>query len=338
MHIRDDFCSAASDPGVEAANENEVKVKQNPRSDERIAEIGENTKLQSTRIFNHFEKIAQPIPIPRGEDAGPDQVYAADPTFTITQNGQYFTIISNFKNTKRQAEVAAQIETIKQSDKERGIKRIFITPKEYENHYFEGTGDAIYDPYRDVVFAGYTKSDDPKEGRSSIEAHRAIEKCLEEMYGANLKFKSIETRNPYYHIDTVIAPLSRGHMIVNTDGMTPEQLEEFKEENFTKYGLDPDQYMIPISGDDAKAFAMNLRCIGNDILMPKCSANLLRKLENCGYNVTTFNVDEYIIEGGGGLHCLSNNIDEPRIVGGYHLNRHLMPEPISSHAPSRAIA
>mgnify|MGYP002368134375 FL=1 len=104
-------------------------------------------------------------------------------------------------------------------------------------------------------------------------------------------------------------------MLINPDAVAPEELKKIKLNAFERFGLDPDEYMIPVSVEDARRLATNVRCIGNHVFIPDCSTELQNAIRAKGYKVTAVNLREYLYAGGSG-HCLSNNIDEERIIGG----------------------
>ncbi len=306
MCLYDQFRPATAD-GHAPANQNEREGAEIYNQDPEGFKIRALGKQRTLR--EEFYPNADTLDVAVAEEAGPDQVFTADGTFTLVIEGHHYTVVSKFTNEKRQAEVNAQIETIKKSDAERGIARTFIQAP----YNFEGTGDAVYDVFRDVVWAGYDPNgpsvDTASHGRSDIRAHHTLEQAL------GVEFVSLPTQEPGYHIDTVIAPLSKGHMLVNMDAITPEALKILKYKAFERFGMNPDEYLIPVTGEDAKNYATNLRCFGDRIVMPECSQELRQTIEDAGYDVTMVDLKEFLAGGGSG-HCLSNNIDEERIIGG----------------------
>jgi N-dimethylarginine dimethylaminohydrolase len=333
MCLYDHFRPATAD-GHEAANQNEIDG--NGTYSKNPAKFSASAAAKQKRLLRTFRAHADVVPVQADAEAGPDQVFTADGTFTLVIAGHHYTVISKFTNEKRQSEVDAQITAIKASDIGRGVQRTFIEMP----FNFEGTGDAVYDVFRDVVWAGYNPNGasvkTADQGRSDIRAHRFLEQKL------GVEFLSLPSKNPGYHVDTVLAPLSKGHMLVSVDVIDPSALEILKENAFRRFGMDPDEYLIPVTGDDAANYATNLRCFGDHIIMPTCSKALQETLENAGYKVTVVDLEEFLAAGGSG-HCLSNNIDEERIIGGVaailgltDCNKKDLPLPIRPAAHSAA--
>jgi len=244
-----------------------------------------------------------------------DFVYVADPSLSLIipassekDEDRHITRLTRFSNLRRQGEVDFSAEAIKSFDAANGIKRKFYKSAEYA----EGTGDTLYDPFRDRYWAGYVDNAGPdhkREGRSDIESHKFLEKIT------GVPVISIKAREPFYHIDTFISPLPNGHMLVCKEAMHPESYEKLVEEGFTHFGLNPDEYIIPISMKDAEALACNTIAIGNNIVMPNSSADLKKCIEEKGYGVQQVDVSKFIATGGA-IHCMTNKINERRVVGG----------------------
>jgi hypothetical protein len=49
--------------------------------------------------------------------------------------------------------------------------------------------------------------------------------------------------------------------------------------------------------------------------MPKCSNSLKDRLSQKGYEVVTTDMTQFIYSGGA-MHCLTNNLNEIRVIGG----------------------
>jgi len=176
----------------------------------------------------------------------------------------------------------------------------------------EGTGDHVYDNFRGVIWAGSPpceKAGDIAAGRTDPRAH----KWLQDVTG--IPVIGLEMVEPFFHVDTALAPLPSGHMVVYPNGFSAESYDLFKQRAFRDYGLDPDKYLIEADAEDAQKYACNLQCFGEDIVMPECSQELQDRLHNIGYNVHTTPMDN-LIASGGGVHCCTNRWDVRHITGG----------------------
>ena len=109
--------------------------------------------------------------------------------------------------------------------------------------------------------------------------------------------------------------------------MSAEAFEEMQQKAFDRYGLPRNEYLIEVSESDAVKFACNLRCIGDTIVMPTCSRALQNRLIETGYKVITTDMSHFI-QSGGAVHCVTNNINETRVKGGYVAKLRLAPSPV----------
>lgn len=252
-----------------------------------------------------------------------DQVYTADPGFTMynPKTNTLTLIRSHFTNQKRQVEVDAFTGHIQALCETGGLLE-GIELKIHDMPFpFEGTGDAYYSPFHDKIFAGYVDNPDQNNesnGRSAKEAHAELARLT------GIPVISIKLKPPCYHIDTALCPLPSGHMLIYRDGIEDKSYNRPIQEEFIDKGLDPDEYVIPISKHDAlKNFVTNLLCYDGKILLPYFGEgetmpdpSLIKRLEKIGYEVDLVEYGE-LIKAGGGLHC-SGHILHQRIEGGIY--------------------
>ena len=261
---------------------------------------------QWLKLKDIFNQLSVKTVVMKSDPKNPVQVFTADPSLTFkTEQGQLMTIFSHFSNENRQTEVddqAAFFET-----KKSGHTLI--------NAHFrtEGTGDNVYDTFRDLFWSGYTNTpgrEGSTSGRSDQRAHKALS------YVTGVEVISLEVKKPFFHIDTSLAPLPSGHIVCYRGGMSAADFEKMQKNAFDRYGLSRNEYLIEVSESDAVKLACNLRCVGDTIVMPECSQELKNKLTEIGYKVITTDLSQ-LIHTGGAVHCLTNNINETRVPGGY---------------------
>ena len=272
---------------------------------------------QWLRLKDIFNSLNVKTIVLEPEPGNLDQVFTADPSISLkTEKGKLVTIFSRFSNEGRQPEVEVQAAFFEadQSDAE------FISA----SHRIEGTGDNVYDPFRDVFWSGYT-SKPGREGTAAGRSDRHAHELLSEATGVEVI--SLEVQKPFFHIDTALAPLPSGHIVCYRGGMSAEAFEEMQQKAFDRYGLPRNEYLIEVSESDAVKFACNLRCIGDTIVMPTCSRALQNRLIETGYKVITTDMSHFI-QSGGAVHCVTNNINETRVKGGYVAKLRLAPSPV----------
>lgn len=261
---------------------------------------------QWNRLKDIFNELGAQTIVMEPDPANPDQVFTADPSLSFkTESGQLITIFSHFSNENRKPEVAAQVAFFE---------------AERENHVFvdshfrtEGTGDNVYDVFRDVFWSGFTETpgrEKAASGRSDQRAHKTLSQVT------GVEVISLQVERPFFHIDTSLAPLPSGHIVCFKGGMKEDAFEKMQREAFDRFGLPRSDYLIEVSEEDAKKYACNLVCIDDKIIIPTCSQELQDKLTNIGYKVIPTDMGQFI-HAGGGVHCVTNNLNETRVPGGY---------------------
>jgi N-dimethylarginine dimethylaminohydrolase len=240
-----------------------------------------------------------------------DQSYTADPTFSLITcerdlPPRALTILSQFTNRQRQSEVALSKAWFEEHLPDRTI---VVSP-----HAFEGSGDNLYDPWRDQIYSGCVLKATHAEaasGRSDIRAHAFLQDVM------GVEVISLKVKKPYFHIDTSTAFLSKGHVLSFEGGLQPDAYAVFHDKAFAGFGMSPREFLIPVSASDARKYACNAQCVNNTVIMPLCSDDLQAAIRKAGYEVVTTDLSAFIAAGGA-THCLSNNVNQRRVVGGLH--------------------
>lgn len=240
-----------------------------------------------------------------------DQVFTADASLSICSDFGDMSIISQFAHWGRHAETVYHQDII-----ERFYPNRFIAKSDYK---LEGTGDNIYDPFRDLFWCGYAGNLEGgvAAGRSEKAGHNGL------FSFTSIATVSLEVQQPFFHLDTTFAPLGKGHILAFAGGMSSQAYQTVREQGLLRYGLNPSTHLIDVTEEEAHAYACNLISIGNSIVMPPCGQRLPRLLQSLGYEVHIVDVSAFIAAGGG-PHCLVNNITQQRVVGGSWRNA-LMP-------------
>lgn len=226
-----------------------------------------------------------------------DQCFTADASLSFVNNkGNEITLISTMTHPLRTPETAYHEEKIRKLFPQRPIE---VNPLPSE-----GTGDNLFDPYRNLFWSGYTPdpcSTKPAEGRSDIRAHHVLADKT------GMKVISLEVERPFFHVDTTLAALPKGHLLYYKGGMTDEAFKTLKKEGIENFDLNPDDYLIEVTKEEAYLYACNLIYVGNKVVLTECGERLPNLLREKGYEIFTTDLSCFI-QAGGGPHCLTNNL------------------------------
>ncbi len=256
------------------------------------------------------------------------QIYTADPAafhtnVVFAEDGKSVEQIhvralrSKFTNADRQGELSAHFgaaceftHSLRQAALGTGIT-ISVT---HENAAFntEGSGDNVYDSYRGIWWSGYVPNpSDPKSGRSDIRAHAQLSNLM----GHDVL--SLQVMRPYFHIDTAVSPLRKGHVLCFASGMTAKSFDHMRKTALEDYGLSEDEYLIEVDANDANILACNLTSITDtDLIVGKALSDKLKdRLKQAGYTLHELDYSE-ALKGGGSFHCTANQVNITGPKGG----------------------
>jgi len=291
-------------PGAGHANEMSVRGREVFARDpggfrKRAIEKWERYRAILERDLGADIRLLEPDP------ALPDQVFAADASISLTWTGedaqeQSAALLSRFTYAERQPEAELHAEAISRFAPDRRVRRAAFP--------IEGCGDNVYDPKRDLFWSGCTPNPgraNAGEGRSDARAHAQLEALT------GVRVESLEVRSPFFHLDTALAVLPFGHLLVCREGLAPRAYETLRDRAFEPFGLDSETHLIEVSKADAERYACNVVARGAIVVMPMVSDDLLGTIRDRGYEPVATDFTEFI-HSGGGPHCLVNHLNERR--------------------------
>lgn len=206
----------------------------------------------------------------------PDAVFTANAGFLY---GGTF-IPSYFKHPERQVEEPYFTEWFRA----KGYFIPEISGTEDRNvKSFEGAGDALIDSTRNILWFGYGF-------RSTLSFKEELERVV------SLDVKAVKLVDPrFYHLDTCFCPLDTGKLL-----WYPAAFDEAAQQLIRgTYGADA----IEVEEADAILFACNAISIGNRVVLPFVSADLLKKLVKAGLEPIRHGLGEFL-KSGGSAKCL----------------------------------
>jgi len=213
----------------------------------------------------------------------PDIVFTANAALMVGN----LAIVSSFRHAERRREQPVYRAALARA----GYATTFL-----RQTYFEGAGDALFDRVRPLLYAGY-----------GWRTERGATLQLQEIVGCRvLPLLLVDER--FYHLDTALCPLSRGHVMAYMDAFSPHA------QTMLRRAVEPG-YLIEVSVDDALRFACNAVEIGDAVVMHDCSRRLRERLHDAGYRVFRTELTEFH-KAGGSAKCLTLRLDDgPASVG-----------------------
>ena len=231
----------------------------------------------------------------------PDLVFTANAAIVLDRKA----LLARFRYPQRREEESHYKAAFRALQAKGLIDSIHTLP---EGVTHEGAGDCVFDRTRNLFWMGYGP-------RSDIAARRAIEDTFDV---EALPLKLADPR--FYHMDTALSALPNGEVMYVPGAFTPEGRALIADR------VDAAQ-RIALGMDDACAFAANTVCIGNNLVMPGCSAKLRTELESRGYKVVTVPLGSFQ-RSGGAAFCLTLRLDRQSAAA-------TQPAPVKVSASSR---
>lgn len=155
--------------------------------------------------------------------------------------------------------------------------------------FFEGAGDAIFDPGRGLIWTGWGQ-------RSSLEAGNTLTDVF------NIPCIPLELVDPrFYHLDTCLCLLSGGEVIHHPAAFSSEGQAQIRAR--VAHGK-----LIVAPLEDAEHLGVNSVCLGRDVVMCYCSPALRAQLEDRGYRVHVVPLGSFN-RSGGAAYCLTLRLD-----------------------------
>jgi len=241
-----------------------------------------------------YEALGARVLVKPAAKGWPDLVFTAN--CAVVLDGK--AILARYLKSERAGEELHGQRMFEQLRSRGEIDAICRTP---EGVYFEGAGDAIYDPLRRLMWMGYGQ-------RSSRCAHHTVEQVF------GIPTLSLELVDPhYYHLDTAFCLLSDGEILYHPAAFTEEGRQQIR-------ALAGDQ-LIEAPFEDAAHLGVNSVCIGRDVVMCYCSAALRERLEERGYRPHVVPLGSFN-RSGGAAYCLTlklNSVYKGRQLDGQKL-------------------
>ena len=226
---------------------------------------------QWKRLNLELQEIADVRLIP-AVPGSPDMVFVGHTA--AVQHG--IAAVSSFAHPQRQPEE----KPIRRWLQDHGFI-LWDTPRETA---FEGEGDALFDAEGRHLWVAHGV-------RTCLNCHRHIADAWK------VDVTSLHLVDPrFYHLDTCFAPLAGGFAMYFPGAFDAASLAAIE-------AAYPASKRIPVSEQEAVAFACNVINVGERILMHKVASDLCHRLTECGFDVLQLDLSEFL-KGGGSAKSL----------------------------------
>ena len=234
-------------------------------------------------IYSDLEKrnIIEELLIINGEEGCEDMVFCANQTFPwISEDGTKMIVLSNMRHDSRKQEIqyfdsffkSIQYDTI-----------ILNSPS-----HFEGMGDAIPLPGKNLIFGGYGF-------RTDFEVY---ERLADQIQAPIISLELVD--ESFYHLDTCFLPLDSRNVILYPQAFSEESYR-FLEQHF--------ECVITIPKSEAKnLFSINAHCFtgmkGEKVaIIQEGATNTIGYLNDLDYEIFETDTSEFM-KSGGSVFCM----------------------------------
>jgi N-dimethylarginine dimethylaminohydrolase len=211
----------------------------------------------------------------------PDMVFPANAAVVLDGRA----LLSRFRHPERRGE-EPHFAAIFEGLRARGVLReVAQLP---EGCFQEGAGDAIWDATRGHFWAGHG----PRSASGSVPALAAF-------FGREVVPLPLAS-DRCYHLDVGFCVLGGGHILYLPGALTPEALA-------TLHARVGAEWLIEATEDDLRHFNINAVCLGQTVVMSRCTPRLHHALTGRGYRVAEVDLGPFMLSGGG-AYCLTLNL------------------------------
>lgn len=225
-----------------------------------------------------FERVGKKVHVIEAAEGLEDMVFSANQVLPgLDADGQPYVLLSHMRHESRRKEV----QHYRRWFEARGYRVLELDRKDV---LFEGQGDAIWHPGKQLLWGGYGH-------RTSLDAYREISAKL------NVPVIALELHTEeFYHLDTCFCVLDDTTALIYGEAFTPEGLKLIKH-FFPR--------IIESSDKDAHtAFACNAHALDNKYVVIQQGADeTVKRLRAAGFEVIEVETGEFI-KSGGSVFCM----------------------------------
>lgn len=234
-------------------------------------------------VMDAYQDVGVNIYVSDGEEGLPDMVFSANHAIPYGGQDRKQVVLSNMKHGEREEEV----EHVREWFEEQGYA-VHTVPDEYD---FEGTGDAVWHPGKELVWGGY-----------GVRSDKAVYETIRDVFEVPVITLELDPEKEWYHLDTCFAPLSEDVAMAYRGAFTEEDWEKIDRMFET---------VVEVPEDEAKdGLAANAHSPdGQHVIMNAGNPDTMNALEAEGFTVKPVDTGEFG-ESGGSVYCMKLAVPE----------------------------
>lgn len=234
------------------------------------------------QLVSTFKSIGAQIEFVPPVAGLPDLVFTANAAVVLDGTA----LVANFRHKERQGETAI-FEAFFRDLMARGIiKSVQLLPA---NIALEGAGDCVWDATRQCFWMGYGPRTDLAAGDH-----------VSRVFGQQVH--ALELINPhFYHMDTALCPLSGGEVLLVESAFSSRDIGLIRQ-------IVGAENIITVPPESAAQLAANAVCLGRDLILSTCSADMEAAIVERGYQVHHVPLEPFAMSGGSAF-CLTLALD-----------------------------
>jgi arginine dihydrolase len=217
----------------------------------------------------------------------PDLVFTANAAVVLDRTA----LLARFRHPERRREEPHFDAAFRQLQARGIIDAVRRLP---DGQVLEGAGDCVFDQTRQLFWLGYGQRSDA-----------ACRPAIEETFGVDVVPLALADPR-FYHMDTALCPLTGGEILY-----VPEAFTAAGRAGIHDRVAPADRIAITI--EDACRLAANAVCLGDVVILSRCSERLRGELSERGYRVLTTPLDAFL-RSGGSAFCLTLRLDRRSAV------------------------
>jgi N-dimethylarginine dimethylaminohydrolase len=225
-----------------------------------------------------FERIGYVVDTVQPEPGLEDMVFTANQVLLGQDAKGPYVVLSRMRHPSRRQEIPIFAKWFK----DRHYRIVEISKDNAEGLYFEGQGDALWHPGKQLLYGGYGQ-------RTDVAVYPILSALLD------IPIILLPLIHPrFYHLDTAFCPLDQKTVMACRAAFDNEG-----------WGLIKHYFpnVVSVSEADAQNFACNALALGKNVVIQKGSIETVQQLRALGFNPIEVETSEFM-KSGGSVSCL----------------------------------